>query len=94
MGLKEAVGVVVCDTVAKVCRKIKPDGCTLVPDFDFRSCCDQHDVEYRLQVVSRKEADQRLRACIRSSGHPLKAELYYLGVRLFGGIFWFRNRRL
>lgn len=72
---------------------LKPGGCTLVPDFGFRSCCDQHDRDYTEQVLTRLEADKRLRDCIRAAGNPVLAEIYFAGVRVFGGVFWRHKRR-
>lgn len=78
----------VCDPIRKLCMRFKPDGCTIAPDFNFRSCCDQHDMHYRLQVASRSEADRELRDCIIAHGHPILGWAYWLAVRLFGWLFW------
>lgn len=86
------IGNAVCDGVEQACRRVKPNGCTLAPDHNFRSCCDAHDEAYTLQKVSRLEADMQLRDCITAAGHPLKAQVYYAGVRAFGWVFWLRKK--
>ena len=62
------------------------DGCTLTPDFDFRMCCDTHDVAYWLggSSAQRLDADREFRACVSEKNHPLLAWLYYSGVRAGG----------
>ena len=85
---------------------LRGDGCTDVPDFWFRKCCDEHDIHYRThqmedgQPVTKAEADAKLRGCIRSNS-PLRyvglsalsplALIYWGGVRLFGGHAWDNN---
>ena len=64
------------------------DGCTAVPDFDFKHCCMEHDYYYVTHVISKKEADARLRACIKKQGWRLLPGIYWLGVKLFGGRHW------
>ncbi len=70
------------------------DGCTLVPDFDFRHCCVEHDKAYWLGGTPRDRAvaDRRLKACI-SRRHPFVGAVYYVGVRSFGHRFWPGNRK-
>lgn len=64
------------------------DGCTIVPDFDFRGCCVTHDICYETGGSSRDRlrCDLDLRNCIADRGHPLLAQIYFAGVRAFGGI--------
>lgn len=93
MPWKDKTNGIVCDCITKVCRVFKSDGCTLAPDFNFRPCCDDHDYDYSKQCRTRIEADKALRDCIKKAGHPVKAHIYYIGVRLFGGLFWYRKRR-
>ena len=51
----------------------------------LRSACG-HDWLYECHVVSRKEADQWFRDSLIESRFPRwKAELSYIGVRVFGG---------
>jgi hypothetical protein len=63
------------------------DGCTRVPDFDFRGCCVNHDICYQAGGSARDRlvCDQQLRRCIANAGHPILAQVYYAGVRAFGG---------
>ncbi len=65
------------------------DGCTMSPDFTFKSCSDTHDVDYMNCTITRLEADQRLRACIawnccKNDLPGILPAIYYYGVRLFG----------
>ena len=60
------------------------DGCTASPDFNFTGCCEDHDFSYRNAAISRRQADRRLRACIRSKGWVLLPWVYWIAVRLFG----------
>lgn len=71
----------------------KTDGCTLSPDFDFRECCDLHDVRYRAnpERITRAEADRALRVCIRSKGYRVLPWVYWGFVRVFGRAFWKAN---
>ena len=66
---------------------LKTDGCTLAPEFDFRNCCDEHDLTYCKggSEADRLRADEVFRDCIREKPHAILGDLYYLGVR-FGGI--------
>jgi hypothetical protein len=82
------------------------DGCTAVPDFDFGyDCCGEHDYHYQARDISRAEADEKLRKCILAKGIPSSilgipynsswflAGAYYLGVRIFGGFFWYKRKK-
>jgi hypothetical protein len=78
------------------------DGCTLVPDapfgYNYRSACDRHDDNYSAgSLVSRAEADAMFKADMHnicatnyndSFGCNAVAEVYGLGVELFGGFFY------
>lgn len=66
------------------------NGCTGVPDFDFKDCCDQHDICYCIggNADDRRLCDLALKECIRARGHPFLARLYYAGVRAFGSAFF------
>jgi hypothetical protein len=75
-------------------KGVKYDGCTAVPDFDFGAdCCGEHDAHYQLGDLSRREADRRLRDCIRKKGYFALPWAYWLGVRLFAGGVWKKYRR-
>ena len=75
------------------------DGCTGVPDFDIRECCEWHDYKYVFGKMSRKAADRRFRLCIqrKAKGKPwwkrpmyqALAWTYWVGVRAFG---WNRHQ--
>lgn len=67
------------------------DGCSSVPDFNFRLCCMEHDYYYHTKEISRKEADRRLRECIREHGWIFLPWLYWLGVRVAGGLHYGKN---
>ncbi len=69
---------------AKAAYDWSSDGCTGVPDFDIRDCCEAHDFAYRNGTKSRAQADRDLRRCIASHGWLLLPWIYWLGVRLFG----------
>lgn len=73
--------------------KEKFDGCTAVPDFDFgETCCNRHDFDYLTKRVTRAEADLKFYRCVKRSGKPIIAAVYYVGVRLFGWYFWNRKK--
>lgn len=60
---------------------------------DINNCCHQHDRDYGINgKVTRVEADNRLRNCILKNGHPIKAWLFWVIVRLFGWIFWKKDK--
>ena len=67
-------------------RACRVDGCTLVPDFNFSRCCDNHDIRYWAggSASDRKAADIKFRNCIRRADHRILAEIYYYGVRVAG----------
>ncbi len=70
-------------------KGVKYDGCTAVPDFDFGAdCCAEHDAHYQLGDISRREADAKLRTCLRAKGYFVLPWVYWLGVRVFGGKFY------
>lgn len=62
------------------------DGCTLVPDFDFKDCCNSHDIAYWLGGTPerREHADKVFYRCIRDVKPSFIATLYYYGVRIGG----------
>ena len=70
----------------------KTDGCTAAPDLFWDHCCKAHDFYYRnykLTQVSRKEADKRLRLCMRKSGSGrIVSWAYWAVVRMIGWNFW------
>lgn len=60
------------------------DGCTMSPDFTFRQCCVQHDMDYANPHIPRSFADDRMRRCIQSEGYVVLPWVYWLAVRVFG----------
>ena len=62
------------------------DGCSMVPDFNFRECCVQHDMDYMNPNMSRLRADNRMRKCIKSKTpwwNPISL-VYFAGVQALG----------
>lgn len=66
------------------------NGCSWVPDLNFRQCCNKHDRDYGTakNIWQRWVADWRLKQCIQCQGQWLLGWLYWLGVRVFGAPFW------
>ena len=75
------------------------DYCTLFPEGWWAYCCAAHDVAYATQAA-KDIADQALLECVAtSSSTPLLmlassviSVTMYLGVRVFGGYFYRRNK--
>jgi hypothetical protein len=67
------------------------NGCTGVPDFDIKYCCDEHDLCYaRTPLGFRWGCDLELARCIAAHGGPehwVLGVLYGLGVLVLGGPF-------
>lgn len=74
---------------------VEPDYCTLFPDeiagVSLRSCCFAHDVAYATGVP-KLEADLSLARCVAAQGLPATAVVMFLGVTLFGWLFY-RKRK-
>ena len=68
-------------------KGFESDGCTFAPDLNFKACCIEHDYLRRYKVLPKKEADAHLKNCIKESGHPVLAWVYYFFVRI-GGFFY------
>ncbi len=64
--------------------------CSFVPDHnkEVHTCCELHDTGYSSGSDSRVSLDSKFRQCIISSGHPVLAWVYWIGVRLFGWAFY------
>jgi hypothetical protein len=82
----------------KAVYRYTTDGCSFVPNFNCRDCCEQHDQDYakyhRTSEKKRAEIDRRLRRCMQIRGRPILAWVYWAGVRAFGWIpFWVLARR-
>lgn len=59
-------------------------------DIGCRYCCDEHDLAYD-EGGSHKDralADRRFRVCIKESGRPVRAWLFWAAVRLGGWMYW------
>lgn len=78
---------------------IKPfesDGCSCVPDGPhsdpdrWTPACEEHDRTYWAggSHRDRLNADRKLKASIKKSGHPFVSEIYFIGTR-FGGSPYF-----
>jgi len=65
------------------------NGCTGVPDFDYKKCCDEHDLCYsRTPLGFRWGCDLEIARCIAAKGGPehwILGVLYGLGVLVLGG---------
>ena len=72
------------------------DGCSQFPDGTLShktlwlKCCTEHDQKYWAGGTfdERLQADQELRACVKSTGEPAIAELMLAGVRVGGSPWW------
>lgn len=66
----------------------KTNGCSFVPDWDFKECCDRHDLDYAAGRTWRDKirADLRLGRCIwnKARWHKIRAIVYTAGVLVFG----------
>ena len=85
-------------------NKFKSDGCSGVPELIFHDCCVQHDKDYYNKIgrlkADRKFRDNMYREVVKypcdaktSIAYLDIADAYYLGVRLFGWIFYYFKRR-
>lgn len=72
----------------------RTNGCTGVPDFDWKDCCDQHDRDYQDGGgwFAKFRADWRLAKCIgckrRAVGSLLRRAAYAVGHVLLGGVYF------
>lgn len=75
---------------------IDGDGCTFWLDglagLDWRHCCDAHDVAY-YQLADKWTADVDLMSCVAQAGAPVMGLIMFLGVTIFGGIWYWRGKR-
>lgn len=67
------------------------DGCTGWFDGTWRYCCDIHDGAY-LEQVSKFQADWDLFICV-TNHDPVAAILMFIGVTLFGWIWYRKNKK-
>ena len=72
------------------------DYCTLffdkIKDYDISGCCMIHDDDYMNADVSRKDADEHLKICVNNTTGTRLGDIMFLGVRIFGWIFWYWHR--
>jgi len=92
------------DRVKAYAWSLKGDGCSGAPDFNYRKCCDRHDIHYRTgkrmdgTPILRSDADKLFLACMKGSGRIpivgtlLLPYLYYGFVRVFGQKAYFKNK--
>ena len=74
-------------------KKRYSNGCTGVPDFNFSSCCDDHDIGYTFKDKSRLYYDWQLFKCVRKKRNSaIIATGYFLGVRALG-FYWWRKAK-
>jgi hypothetical protein len=65
------------------------DGCSIWRDSKWRECCIAHDIEYWCGGTLRRDADIKLRSCVRNNGSSkTNAALMYGGVRIGGARWW------
>jgi hypothetical protein len=71
-------------------RPFLPNGCSRVPDVNFRGCCDLHDLAYYVggSLRDKWRADLGLAACIAERQGKVIGWLYFVGVTLFGWTPW------
>lgn len=71
-----------------------PNGCSRVPDGNFKGCCDLHDLAYYVggSLADKWSADRGLAACLaeRIGGRwgQVVGGLYFAGVTAFGWTPW------
>lgn len=63
------------------------DGCTFWLQGWWRHCCVAHDAAYA-NGVNKFIADEALRICVDQAGAPIMAWIMFIGVTLFGGLFY------
>lgn len=73
----------------------KKDYCTMFPDHKWGDCCKIHDNDYGINgVCSRKEADKKLKNCLKEKGYKIVSIIIYIGVRTFGWLRFNYNREI
>ena len=78
-------------------RPFLPNGCSRVPDGNFKSCCDLHDLAYYIggSLRDKWRADRGLSRCIAERQGRALGWLYFAGVTAFGWlpIHWSYTRK-
>ncbi|CAE7879335.1 unnamed protein product, partial [Symbiodinium necroappetens] len=67
------------------------DHCTMFPEGDWAHCCQLHDIAYDASGTPRLEADLDLLLCLTDMGRPIVGIIMFLGVVLFGWLFYRDN---
>ena len=67
-------------------------GLSKIGDYDISGCCLMHDEAYEDFDKPRAEADDELRVCVNTVSHTKIGNIMFLGVRVFGWIFWYWYR--
>lgn len=56
-------------------------------------CCEQHDLDYSAELgIDRRIADRDLLLCAVAHNRPWRGIVMFIGVRLFGWIFYKGNK--
>ena len=80
----------------KIIAPFTTDGCSDFPDGTrahkdlWLKCCTAHDLKYWAggSYDERMQADLELRACVKTVGKPVIADLMLAGVRVGGSPWW------
>ena len=77
---------------------IQGNGCTGVPDFWWKPCCDEHDKDYREGKIPKYKADLKFYRCLKATaktpvGKYALAPLYHVGVAILGWWAWNKHRK-
>lgn len=67
----------------RIRKRLQPNGCTMFLEGAHSSCCDIHDHDYAMGI-DRKEADQRLKKCIRL----VREEQYEMDTKAGKNFIW------
>ena len=76
--------------VSKLQQKVK-DYCTFWFEGNWKSCCKEHDDNYR-KGISRLESDKLFLKCLLNVTNKVIGYAMYGAVRLFGWIFYNKDK--
>jgi hypothetical protein len=64
------------------------------PWFDkrFGEICDEHDNDYVMQALTRKQCDLKVLSGIAMKGYPWLGVVAYVYCRALGWVFWYRRQ--
>ena len=55
----------------------------------FQECCQEHDVDYVEQEISRYDADRKMYNCMKAKGYKVFGAITYYGfLRPLGWLWW------